>query len=43
MTGRQITWLARQALPMFLLIAFAVILIDAFPGIVTWLPAQMVK
>ena len=40
-TGRQITWLARQALPMFLLIVFAVILVYAFPGIITWLPKQM--
>lgn len=40
-TGKQITWLARQALPMFLLIAFAVMLVYAFPGIITWLPNQM--
>jgi tripartite ATP-independent transporter DctM subunit len=40
-TGRQITWLARQALPMFLLIMFAVMLVYAFPGIITWLPKQM--
>lgn len=40
-TGRQITWLARQALPMFLLIVFAVMLVYAFPGIITWLPKQM--
>lgn len=41
MTGRQITWLGRQALPMFFLIVFAVILIYVFPGIITWLPMQM--
>ena len=40
-TGKQITWLASQALPMFLLIAFAVMLVYLFPGIITWLPKQM--
>ena len=40
-TGKQITWLASQALPMFLLIAFAVVLVYLFPGIITWLPKQM--
>jgi TRAP-type C4-dicarboxylate transport system permease large subunit len=41
MTNRQITWLGRQALPMFLLMVFAVVLIYVFPGIITWLPRQM--
>jgi tripartite ATP-independent transporter DctM subunit len=41
MTGRQIPWLARAAAPMFLLLAVAVALIYAFPGLVTWLPARM--
>ena len=41
MTGREITWLARTAWPMFALIAGAVLLIWFVPGIVTWLPAQM--
>ena len=41
MTDRQITWIARQALPMFLLMCAAVLLIWFFPGLVTWLPAQM--
>jgi tripartite ATP-independent transporter DctM subunit len=41
MTGRQITWIARHALPMFLLMCVAVALIWAFPQIVTALPAQM--
>lgn len=43
MTGRQITWIGRQALPMFFLMVFAVILIYVFPGIITWLPMQMAK
>ena len=41
MTGRQITWIARQTLPMFLLMCAAVLLIWFFPGLVTWLPQQM--
>ena len=41
MTGRQITWIARQAMPSFLLMCAAVLLIWFFPGLVTWLPQQM--
>ena len=41
MTGRQITWIARQAMPSFLLMCLAVLLIWFFPGLVTWLPQQM--
>ncbi|MCW5220427.1 TRAP transporter large permease subunit [Verminephrobacter aporrectodeae subsp. tuberculatae] len=41
MTGRQLPWISRVALPMFLLMCAAVALIYAFPGIVTWLPQQM--
>jgi tripartite ATP-independent transporter DctM subunit len=41
MTGRQITWIAKQTMPMFLLMCAAVLLIWYFPGIVTWLPQQM--
>lgn len=42
MTGKEITYLAKHALPMFLLMLGAVLLIYFVPGIVTWLPAQMV-
>ena len=42
MTGKEITYLAKHALPMFLLMVAAVLLIYFVPGIVTWLPAQMV-
>ena len=42
MTGKEITYLAKHALPMFLLMVGAVLLIYFVPGIVTWLPAQMV-
>jgi tripartite ATP-independent transporter DctM subunit len=41
MTGRQILYIAKHTLPMFLLMAVAVVLIYAFPGLVTWLPGKM--
>jgi len=41
MTKKQITYLARHAIPMFLLMVVATLLIYFFPGIVTWLPQQM--
>ena len=42
MTKKEISYLAWHALPMFLLMVFAVMLIYFVPGIVTWLPGQMV-
>ena len=42
MTKKEITYLARHAMPMFLLMVGAVLLIYFVPGIVTWLPSQMV-
>lgn len=41
MTGRQLPWIARAAAPMFALMIVAVLLIYAFPQIVTYLPSQM--
>jgi tripartite ATP-independent transporter DctM subunit len=41
MTKREITWIGRQALPMFFLMVAAVLLIYFFPDIVTWLPRRM--
>ncbi len=41
LTGKNILLIARYALPFFLLLMVAVVLVTAFPGIVTWLPAQM--
>jgi tripartite ATP-independent transporter DctM subunit len=41
MTGRQLPYIARVALPMFFLMVVAVLLIYFVPGIVTWLPKQM--
>ena len=41
MTGRQLPWIAKVTMPMFLLMCVAVALIYVFPGIATWLPQQM--
>ena len=41
MTGRELPWIAKVTLPMFLLMCAAVALVYVFPGIVTWLPQQM--
>lgn len=41
MTGKQILWIARAALPMFLLLVTAVLLVYFVPGLVTWLPTHM--
>jgi C4-dicarboxylate transporter DctM subunit len=42
MTGRQITTIARYAVPYFLLMMLAVSFIYVFPGLVTWLPSRMI-
>jgi C4-dicarboxylate transporter, DctM subunit len=41
LTGQNILRIAVAALPFFLLLLLAVVLIVAFPGLATWLPAQM--
>jgi len=41
MTNRQITWIARHALPMFFLMCAAVLAIWFFPSLVTLLPQHM--
>ena len=41
MTKKEITYLAKHSIPMFLLMVLAVLLIYFVPGIVTWLPQQM--
>ncbi|MGI9132883.1 MAG: TRAP transporter large permease [Rhodoferax sp.] len=41
MTGMQLTYIARVAMPMFYLMAAAVLLIYFVPGLVTWLPQHM--
>src|SRR5256884_7514775 len=40
MTGRQITWIARNAMPMFYLMIVATLLLYFFPSLVTFLPHQ---
>lgn len=41
MTKKEISYLAKHSVPMFLLMVGAVLLIYFVPGIVTWLPQQM--
>ena len=41
MTGREITWIAWQTIPMFLLLVAAVLLLYFVPGIVSFLPTHM--
>ncbi len=41
MTGRQLPWIARVSVPMFLLMVAAVLLLWFVPGLATWLPLQM--
>lgn len=41
MTGRQITYISRVTLPIFWLMVGAVLLVYFMPGLVTWLPKQM--
>jgi C4-dicarboxylate transporter, DctM subunit len=41
MTKKEITYIAKVALPFFFLMMAAVLLIYFVPGIVTWLPANM--
>ncbi len=43
MTGRDLAWIARAALPMFVLLVLAVGLLYLFPGIATWLPQQLMR
>ena len=43
LTGRDMTVIARYALPYFLLMVVAVVLLYTFPGLVTWLPGHMVR
>jgi len=41
MTKREITYIAKVAMPFFWLMVIAVLLIYVFPGIITWLPSHM--
>jgi TRAP-type C4-dicarboxylate transport system permease large subunit len=42
MTGREITWIAWQTMPAFVLMVVAVGILYLFPELVTWLPSKMV-
>jgi C4-dicarboxylate transporter DctM subunit len=42
MTGHQITYIARAAFPLFLLMVVAVTIVTVFPEIVTFLPQKMI-
>jgi C4-dicarboxylate transporter, DctM subunit len=41
MTNRQITWIARHTIPMFLLMCAAVAMVWLWPALIMWLPAHM--
>jgi len=41
LTGRDILFISKAALPFFFLLLFAVVVVTVFPAIVTWLPSQM--
>lgn len=41
MTGRGMGFIARAAFPMFLVMCLFVVVLTAFPGLATWLPAVM--
>jgi tripartite ATP-independent transporter DctM subunit len=41
MTRREVNWLARISFPPFLVLVLGLLLIYAFPGVVTWLPGKM--
>jgi C4-dicarboxylate transporter, DctM subunit len=41
LTQREVTWIARATLPLFVLMMAAVLLTYAVPGVALWLPSQM--
>ncbi len=43
MTKKEITWIAKNTMPMFYLMIVAVLLVYFFPALVTWLPQQMMR
>ena len=43
MTGHEMNYIARAAIPMFLIMILMVFILIAFPGLATWLPEQMVQ
>ncbi len=43
MANKDMTYIARSAFPLFLLMIFAVVLVVIFPELALWMPEQMVK
>jgi C4-dicarboxylate transporter DctM subunit len=43
LTGRDILFVAKAALPFFAMLVLAIVILVAFPEIATWLPAQMMS
>ncbi|MVW80578.1 TRAP transporter large permease [Bordetella sp. 02P26C-1] len=43
MTGRELPYVARASMPMFILMILAVLLLYVVPGIATWLPQHMMS
>jgi C4-dicarboxylate transporter DctM subunit len=41
MTKKEITWIARHSLPLFLLMIVALLIVYYFPGLISWLPQHM--
>jgi TRAP-type C4-dicarboxylate transport system permease large subunit len=41
LTGHNIFYIARAALPFFIILLLAILILIAFPEIATWLPKQM--
>jgi TRAP-type C4-dicarboxylate transport system permease large subunit len=41
LTKREVTWIARTAMPLFFLMIAAVFMTYFFPDVVLWLPRQM--
>jgi C4-dicarboxylate transporter DctM subunit len=41
LTGRDMIFISKAALPFFFLLLLAVVIVTVFPGIVTWLPSEM--
>ncbi|MDG1282404.1 MAG: TRAP transporter large permease subunit, partial [Pseudorhodobacter sp.] len=43
MTKHDITYIAKTAVPMFLIMVLMVAVLVAFPGLATWLPEQLLQ
>ncbi len=43
MSGKDSTFVARASIPFFFMMVLAIVLITAFPALVTWLPEQLIR